>query len=91
MIKYYCDICNEEIQNDIPKVGALDFGNGILQLCNTCYPKFSEAKSTEYPNFSLRYNALNQEYKQAIIDDITTDVDPAPVGEDTEFTFENNP
>lgn len=91
MIKYYCDICNTEIQNDIPKAGSLDFGNGFLHLCNTCYPKFNEAKSIEYANFSSRYNALDQEYKQAIIDDITTDVDPDSVGEDTEFTFENNP
>lgn len=97
MIKYICDICNSEIQSSGTSeliglsLGTLDFTNEVIHLCSTCYPKFNPAKSIEYANFSSRYNALNQEYKQAIITDITTNVDPEPDWEDTEFTFENNP
>ena len=92
MVKYFCDICDSEIQNSEEKLGVIDFRfTKLYHLCPICKPKFKEAKASLYDEYEAKYEALDTEYFNKIKQAILTDVDPAPVGEDTEFTFENNP
>lgn len=81
MIKYYCNICNNEILNEV-HTGSLDFTKEVIHLCDTCYPKFKEAKESIYSEYSTRYNTLNSDYLTDLKNIILNDVDPEPVWED---------
>ena len=54
MIKYICDICESEITSEGEseviglRLGALDFTNKVLHLCDSCHAGFKEAKESLY-------------------------------------------
>ena len=82
MIKYYCDICDTELEDNNIKVRSLDFTGRIVHLCNSCYPKFKEAKESIFAEYKTRYDELNADYLDDLKDEILNDVDPEPVWEE---------
>lgn len=81
MIKYFCDICDDEIPSGDEKIGVLDFTNRFLNLCPTCKSKFKEAKATLYNEYKVKYEVLDTEYLNKLKQAILTNVDPEPVWE----------
>lgn len=78
MIKYFCDICNTDTTEN-PKVATADFGNGVFCLCNSCFPKFKNAKESLYDEYSESYSTLNSEYVTDLKNAILNNVDPEPI------------
>lgn len=78
MIKYFCDICEDEITAGDEKIGVLDFTNRFLNLCPSCKSKFKEAKASIYDEYKTAYDNLNAEYLQDLKDEILTNVEPDP-------------
>ena len=74
MIKYYCDICENEISqgNQIvgSKVGTLDFSNKVVQLCDSCSLKFKEAKESIHDEYETKYLELDEDYLDDLKDEI---------------------
>lgn len=68
MIKYICDICENEIVSSGDteviglKLGSLDFTNEVIHLCNSCYSKFNDAKEELHSTYETRYNFVNESY-----------------------------
>lgn len=81
MIKVYCDVCNDEIQQGNQYIGCLDFTNKAIELCGDCFSKFKGGKEAIYSEYASRYSQLNNDYMNDLIDEITTDVNPSPVFE----------
>lgn len=87
MIKYYCDICENEIQEGKQNVGALDFTNKVVFLCPSCYSKFKEGKEAIFSEYETKFEEFNSDYlddlKAEILETNETpvDVDPQPVFE----------
>lgn len=78
MIKYFCDICENEITAGEEKIGVLDFTNKFLNLCPTCKSKFKEAKASLYNEYKVKYEVLDTEYLNKLKQEILTNVEPDP-------------
>lgn len=79
MIKVYCDICTEEVQQGNQYIGCLDFTNKAIELCDECFKKFKSGKEAIFSEYASKYSQLNNDYMNDLIDEITTDEEPAPV------------
>lgn len=90
MIKYYCNICNNEILNEV-HTGSLDFTKEVIHLCSTCYPKFDGAKESIYSEYNTRYNTFKSDYLTDLRNIILNDVDPEPVWEDDNENVDPEP
>ena len=82
MIKYYCDICETELQHTEVKVGGLDFNRGVLHLCDSCFKKFDSAKASLFSEYQASYSALDTSYLADLKSAILTNVDPEPIWDD---------
>ena len=81
MIKYYCDICENEIEEGEQKIGVLDFTNRFINLCPSCKQHFNGAKASIYESYKTQYETLNESYFETLQGRILNNVDPEPVWE----------
>lgn len=81
---YYCDICENEIENELVKVGGLDFNRGNLELCGSCYSKFKSAKDSLHYEYEIAYKGLDEDYINDLKEIILAEPDPEPDPEENE-------
>ena len=87
MLKYYCNICDSEIEVGEVKTGKLDFSgvnpmNDLLILCPSCEYKFKGAKASIYNSYKTQYETLDEAYLTDLKNAILNNVNPEPIFED---------
>lgn len=70
MTKFYCDICETEVQRIDLHIGNIGFGRGTIDMCESCFKKLSTAKASLFDEYNSKYNNLDEEYVQALKDEI---------------------
>ena len=79
MKKYYCDICETEVAKNSLYIGNIGFDRMNIELCSSCFDKFGLAKATLFSTYSEKYSQLDEEYLEALKDEILReDVNPEP-------------
>lgn len=76
MKKYFCDVCENEITTDTLRLGTLDFGRGILEMCSSCSLKLKGAKAQIYNEYKAKYDELDSDYLDDIKEIILTEPEP---------------
>lgn len=80
MTKYYCDICETEVQRINLRVGNIGFDRDTIDMCNSCFKKLPLAKASLFETYNEKYNDLDEEYMNALKDEIL-ETNPEPVFE----------
>ena len=77
MTKYFCDICETEVQRIDLHIGNIGFERGNIDMCESCFRKLPIAKANLFETYNNRYNDLDEEYMNALKDEIL-ETNPEP-------------